>query len=339
MFEKRKIILREQENPEQSKRDTQLQKIRAFLLKKTIRFHNYRQSSTEQPESEIGFSDIFLKPTNDGKTVVIALVNKEEYAMRYGEEENVKEALAQHCAYFGLDAVCRVVDNKETFDSMVRLYQTGDFTITIDNDDVHRYIECGRDFSETSIEQYLSGDYLDSWQDSGYEQWEYYIDHLNPQNLKAIKAYVKKTITKDVLEDHDMKSLRGMSLTEIFTEFNDELETARNIMNWSIEDGDREDYVDNVVKCIISAMEHYGHVKNNWSEGMIVQGNLHKLFDDAGNLLELIDKCDADVKCIILEGVEYYIDKPRLGYDSRYQPSCDYKVFNDFLHDRLDELN
>jgi hypothetical protein len=331
MFEKRKTILREQENPEQSKEQIQLEKIKTFLLKKTYKFDASRYYPDAEAETQL--QDVYIHSIDDSTIVVIALADNGLYDSQLRTIEEKIETLLTHISY---KAHVKVFNTDHEFEGIKNVFQNGNFKLELSVEDISYYVDVGRDYRDDIIEKYMTGEYYDDYFES--DSWSYFVDHLNENNNKAIWAWVRKTLTPEVLADHDIDSFDDMSLEEVIDEFPDELEKAKDIMNWSISDGERDDWANYVVKAIISALEFYGTVTNKWDEGVTIEGNVHA-FIKPNDLLDYAYRCDGDIKCIITEGKDDAFDRPKLNIDGRYQPDCDYKVFNDFLHDRLYELD
>jgi hypothetical protein len=184
------------------------------------------------------------------------------------------------------------------------------------------------------------------------DAWELWGHHDN----KDIGSYFQYTIDKPTEERlwdivRRMAQRDGIELDEdldledAIKEVDDNWE-IRNAISSAINDADADDYVNYLQKQVESALETYGNVYEFNDTGAKIQVDLRDLVDvDDQDVDEIFENNMDRNGQYNLEGVlsdlisEGYIDKPRFDYDDRWYPSPDDNIVNEYVNDRLGDIN
>jgi hypothetical protein len=226
------------------------------------------------------------------------------------------------------------------------------FTLDITPDEFYRYIYGGTYNSYTNrttgvvkrvsiFEEIMEGDAWNLWGNHDNEDFgsyfEYTIDQPTEERLWDI---VRRMAQRDGIELDDSSSLE-----DAIEEVDDDYE-IRNAIGSAINDADANDYVDYLQKQVKSALEEYGNVFFFNSDGAKIQIDLNSLVDVDDEYIDTIfeDNLNRDGS-YNLEGVldtlisEDYIEKPNFDPDERWYPSPDYDIVNEYVNDRLYDIN
>lgn len=345
MKERIRQLLREQEEPQTPQKPSRLEKIKSYLLKKTF---------TVFDDVQFRFTHILSIPVDDtrrnNRELILAVPQPldPDYSWEYGGLNDIKTHFEEYFKkYFNQDVYFDCLESPENFEK-IKSFLTGGpmkFTLKFDVEDLPRYIDSGRDYRDEVLTKYFSDDMYDDWYGGDYSQWEYYVDHLNEKNLARVKQhlkYVLSNLSEEELEDQGYDSIEealNEDLETLIKNFSDEFDELTTLMDRCIDDGDRDDYAEHVRKTIISDLEDYGDVTFKWDEGFTIEIDLAKFNIHKRDLIDYAERCDYDPSCIFYEALDNDIDKPTFGLDDRYQPSCEYDVFNDYFSDAVYELD
>ena len=226
------------------------------------------------------------------------------------------------------------------------------FTLEISPEDFDDYIDGGHyntytnrttgDKRRVSIfVEIMMGDAWDLWGNDGYEDigsyFQYTIDGPTEEKIWGI---VEKMAERDSVELEE-----GLDLEDAVEKVDDNNE-IRNAIGSAINDADANDYVDYLQKQVESALEEYGNVYEFNDTGAKIQVDLSNLVDienpevDAvfEDFMERNGKYDLDG---ILRELLYigHIDKPNYDPDERWYPSPDDSIVNEYVNDRLNEID
>jgi hypothetical protein len=226
------------------------------------------------------------------------------------------------------------------------------FTLEISPEDFEDYIDGGWDNTYTNrttgtkkrvsiFTEIMMGDAWELWghhdnKDIG-SYFQYTIDKPTEERLWDI---VRRMAQRDGIElDEDL------DLEDAIKEVDDNWE-IRNAISSAINDADADDYVNYLQKQVESALETYGNVYEFNDTGAKIQVDLRDLVDvDDQDVDEIFENNMDRNGQYNLEGVlsdlisEGYIDKPRFDYDDRWYPSPDDNIVNEYVNDRLGDIN
>jgi hypothetical protein len=218
-----------------------------------------------------------------------------------------------------------------------------DFDDYIDGGTYHTYTNrvTGKQTRTSIFVEIMMGDAWDLWNQDGYEDFGSYFQYTIDQPTEdRIWDIVRKMAERDGVElDEDL------DLEDAIKEVDDNWE-IRNAIGGAINDADANDYVDYLQKEIESALEFYGNVYEFNDTGAKIQVDLADLVDiDEGWVDEIFENhMNRDGK-YDLEGIfnellsESHIDKPDFDPDERWYPSPDDSIVNEYVNDRLSEIN
>jgi hypothetical protein len=226
------------------------------------------------------------------------------------------------------------------------------FTLEIKPEDFDDYIDGGHYNTYTNrttgdkirvsiFTEIMSGDAWDLWNQDGYEDigsyFQYTIDNETEERLWDI---VEKMAERDSIELEE-----GLDLEDAVKEVDDDWK-IRNAIGSAISDADANDYVDYLQKEVESALEFYGNVYEFNDTGAKIQVDLANLVDVDDQEIDDIFENNMDRNGQYnLDGVlnellsEGHIDKPNYDPDDRWYPSPDDSVVNEYVNDRLSEIN
>ena len=226
------------------------------------------------------------------------------------------------------------------------------FTLEIKPEDFEDYIDGGWDNTYTNrttgvkkrvsiFTEIMSGNAWELWGHHDNEDigsyFQYTIDKETEERLWDI---VRKTAQRDGVElDEDL------DLEDAVKEVDDNWE-IRNAIGGAINDADANDYVNYLQKQVESALEEYGNVYEFNDTGAKIQVDLSDLVDiDNPEVDALFEdfmerngqyNLDGILRELIYVG---HIDKPTFNYDERWYPSPDDNIVNEYVNDRLGEIN
>jgi len=187
----------------------------------------------------------------------------------------------------------------------------------------------------------MLGDAWDLWRNDGYEDlgayFQYTIDNETEERLWDI---VRRMAQRDGVElDEDL------DLEDAVKEVDDNWE-IRNAISSAINDADANDYVNYLQKQVESALEEYGNVYEFNDTGAKIQVDLSNFVDiDDQEIDELFENFierngQYDLDGILRELLYIgHIDKPTFSYDERWYASPDNNIVNEYVNDRLGEIN
>jgi len=187
----------------------------------------------------------------------------------------------------------------------------------------------------------MMGDAWDLWGNDGYEDigsyFQYTIDGPTEEKIWGI---VEKMAERDSIELEE-----GLDLEDAVEKVDDNNE-IRNAIASAISDADANDYVDYLQKQVESALEFYGNVYEFNDTGAKIQVDLADLVDmDDSEIDEMFDDFIDRNRQYNLEGflreliAQGHIDKPNYDPDERWYPSPDDSIVNEYVNDRLNEIN
>jgi len=218
-----------------------------------------------------------------------------------------------------------------------------DFDDWIDGGTYHTYTNraTGKQTRTSIFVEIMMGDAWELWNQDGYEDFgsyfQYTVDKPTEERLWDI---VKKIAERDGIElDEDL------DLEDAIKEVDDDWE-IRNAISGAINDADANDYVDYLQKQLETALETYGNVYEFNDTGAKIQVDLADLVDIDNQEVDDIfeNNMDRDGQ-YNLEGVlselisEDYIEKPTFDPDDRWYPSPDDNIVNEYVNDRLSDIN
>lgn len=231
-----------------------------------------------------------------------------------------------------------------------------DFTLELDPDDLHRYIDGdwtvsryttkeGRKVEVGMFETILSGEAWELWNRDGYDgDWEGVLDyHINQENENQIRDILNKLIIKN---GYDPEDFTDNSLQDLINELDDDY-YIRNAMSSALSDTESDEYVDYLRGQLKDACEEYGEVTKFSDEGVhikidfknFIENTFGKDFADDEEVIEMMeDRCAWDPECFFTEVSDPYTEKPSFKSDDRWYPSIDDNNFNSILNDRLSEV-
>ena len=226
------------------------------------------------------------------------------------------------------------------------------FTLEISPEHIEDYVDGGWENTYTNrttgtkrvvsvFVEIMSGDAWELWGHHDNEDigsyFRYTIDQPTEEKLWGI---VRRMAERDGFElDEDL------DLEDAINEVDDDWE-IRNAIGSAINDADANDYVDYLQKQVESALEFYGNVYEFNDTGAKIQVDLEDLVDIDNQDVDDIFENNMDRNGQYnLEGVlselisEGYIDKPDFNYDDRWYPSPDGDIVNEYVNDRLSEID
>jgi hypothetical protein len=226
------------------------------------------------------------------------------------------------------------------------------FTLEIRPEDFDGFLDGGWDNTYTNrttgdkrrvsiFTEIMSGDAWELWGHHDNEDigsyFQYTIDNETKERLWDI---VEKIAERDSIELDE-----GLDLEDAVEKVDDNHE-IRNAIGSAINDADANDYVDYLQKQVESALEEYGNVYEFNDTGAKIQVDLRDLVDVDDqevddifeNFIERNGQYDLDG---ILRELIYigHIDKPTFNYDERWYPSPDDSIVNEYVNDRLSEID
>ena len=226
------------------------------------------------------------------------------------------------------------------------------FTLEIKPEDFEDYLDGGWDNTYTNrttgdkrrvsiFTEIMSGDAWELWGHHDNEDigsyFQYTIDNETKERLWDI---VEKIAERDSIELDE-----GLDLEDAIKEVDDDWE-IRNAIGSAINDADANDYVDYLQKQVESALEEYGNVYEFNDIGAKIQVDLSNFVDiDDQEIDELFENfmerngqydLDGILRELIYMG---HIDKPTFNYDERWYPSPDDSIVNEYVDDRLSQID
>ena len=226
------------------------------------------------------------------------------------------------------------------------------FTLEISPEDFDDYIDGGHyntytnrttgDKRRVSIfVEIMMGDAWELWGNDGYEDigsyFQYTIDGPIEEKIWDI---VEKMAERDSIELEE-----GLDLEDAVEKVDDNNE-IRNAIASAISDADANDYVDYLQKQVESALEFYGNVYEFNDTGAKIQVDLANLVDiDDSDIDDIFENNMGRNGQYNLDGVlnelisEGHIDKPNYDPDERWYPSPDDSIVNEYVNDRLNEID
>jgi hypothetical protein len=218
-----------------------------------------------------------------------------------------------------------------------------DFDDWIDGGTYHTYTNrtTGKQTRTSIFVEIMMGDAWELWNQDGYEDFgsyfQYTVDKPTEERLWDI---VRKMAQRDDIElDEDL------DLEDAIKEVDDDWE-IRNAIGGAINDADANDYVDYLQNQLESALETYGNVYEFNDTGAKIQVDLADLVDIDNQEVDDIFENNMDRNGQYnLEGVlselisEDYIEKPTFDPDDRWYPSPDDNIVNEYVNDRLGDIN
>ena len=226
------------------------------------------------------------------------------------------------------------------------------FTLEISPEHIEDYVDGGWENTYTNRQtggkrrvsiftEIMSGDAWELWghhdnEDlSGY--FQYTIDKPTEERLWDI---VRRMAERDGIELDE-----GLDLENAIKEVDDNWE-IRNKIGSAISDADANDYVDYLQKQVESALEFYGNVYEFNDTGAKIQVDLADLVDindlEIDEIFENHMRRDGkyDLDGVLSELISgEYIEKPDFNYDDRWYPSPDDNIVNEYVNDRLSDIN
>jgi hypothetical protein len=226
------------------------------------------------------------------------------------------------------------------------------FILEISPEDIEDYVDGGWDNTYTNrttgtktrvsiFTEIMSGDAWGLWNQDGYEDFGSYFQYTIDQPTEdRIWNIVRKMAERDGIElDEDL------DLEDAVKEVDDNW-GIRNAIGGAINDADANDYVDYLQKQVESALEFYGEVYEFNDTGAKIQVELSNLVDiDNQEVDEIFENNMDRTGPYNLEGVlrdlisDGQIRKPNFYYDDRWYPSPDDNVVNEYVNDRLSDIN
>lgn len=206
-----------------------------------------------------------------------------------------------------------------------------DFTIEIDLDEAHRYVNS--EYADDIFEKYLGFD-NDLYNDGYYDTKAYTYVSFNKENTQRIENY----ITSRAGDEIDVDNLERAIGELIEAGMGDELE---NIIASSYSECSSSASHDLVIKGMKSAFEEYGEILSFNEEGIKIKANLIELinsskidyYDDYATRFE-----NGDWSGIFSELIySGNSDKPNMYLDDR-GAYCDSENFNAIFSDRFSEI-
>lgn len=226
------------------------------------------------------------------------------------------------------------------------------FSLEISPEDFDDYIDGGHYNTYTNrttgakrrvsiFVEIMAGDAWQLWNQDGYEDigsyFQYTIDGPIEEKIWDI---VEKMAERDSIELEE-----GLDLEDAVEKVDDNNE-IRNAIASAISDADANDYVDYLQKQVESALKFYGNVYEFNDTGAKIQVDLANLVDmDDSEIDEMFDDFIDRNQQYNLEGflreliAQGYIDKPNYDPDERWYPSPDDSIVNEYVNDRLSEIN
>jgi hypothetical protein len=226
------------------------------------------------------------------------------------------------------------------------------FSLEISPEDFDDYIDGGHyntytnrttgDKRRVSIfVEIMMGDAWELWGNDGYEDigsyFQYTIDGPTEEKIWGI---VEKMAERDSIELEE-----DLDLEDAVKKVDDNNE-IRNAIASAISDADANDYVDYLQKQVESALEFYGNVYEFNDTGAKIQVDLANLVDiDDSDIDDIFENNMGRNGQYNLDGVlnelisEGHIDKPNYDPDERWYPSPDDSIVNEYVNDRLNEIN
>jgi len=218
-----------------------------------------------------------------------------------------------------------------------------DFDDYIDGGNYNTYINrtTGAKRRVSIFVEIMAGDAWQLWNQDGYEDigsyFQYTIDGPIEEKIWDI---VEKMAERDSIELEE-----GLDLEDAVEKVDDNNE-IRNAIASAISDADANDYVDYLQKQVESALEFYGNVYEFNDTGAKIQVDLADLVDmDDSEIDEMFDDFIDRNRQYNLEGflreliAQGHIDKPNYDPDERWYPSPDDSIVNEYVNDRLNEIN
>lgn len=226
------------------------------------------------------------------------------------------------------------------------------FTLEISPEHIEDYVDGGWENTYTNRQtggkrrvsiftEIMSGDAWELWghhdnEDlSGY--FQYTIDKPTEERLWDI---VRRMAERDGIELDE-----GLDLEDAIKEVDDDWE-IRNAIGSAINDADANDYVNYLQKQVESALEFYGNVYEFDDTGVKIQVDLADLVDindlEIDEIFENHMRRDGkyDLDGVLSELIAGdYIEKPDFNYDDRWYPSPDDNIVNEYVNDRLSDIN
>ena len=226
------------------------------------------------------------------------------------------------------------------------------FTLEISPEHIEDYVDGGWENTYTNRQtggkrrvsiftEIMSGDAWELWghhdnEDlSGY--FQYTIDKPTEERLWDI---VRRMAERDGIELDE-----GLDLKDAIKEVDDDWE-IRNAIGSAINDADANDYVNYLQKQVESALEFYGNVYEFNDTGAKIQVDLADLVDindlEIDEIFENHMRRDGkyDLDGVLNELISgEYIEKPDFNYDDRWYPSPDDNIVNEYVNDRLSDIN
>ena len=226
------------------------------------------------------------------------------------------------------------------------------FTLEISPEHIEDYVDGGWENTYTNRQtggkrrvsiftEIMSGDAWELWghhdnEDlSGY--FQYTIDKPTEERLWDI---VRRMAERDGIELDE-----GLDLEDAIKEVDDDWE-IRNAIGSAINDADANDYVNYLQKQVESALEFYGNVYEFNDTGAKIQVDLDDLVDindlEIDEIFENHMRRDGnyDLDGVLSELISgEYIEKPDFNYDDRWYPSPDDNIVNEYVNDRLSDIN
>ncbi len=226
------------------------------------------------------------------------------------------------------------------------------FTLEISPEDFEDYLDGGWDNTYTNrttgvsrkvsiFTEIMSGDAWELWGHHDNEDigsyFQYTIDNETKERLWDI---VEKIAERDSIELDE-----GLDLEDAVEKVDDNYE-IRNAIGSAINDAEANDYVDYLQKQVESALEEYGNVYEFNDTGAKIQVDLRDLVDvDDQEVDDIFENfmernghhnLDGILRELIYIG---HIDKPTFNYDERWYPSPDDNIVNEYVNDRLSDIN
>lgn len=198
------------------------------------------------------------------------------------------------------------------------------------------------------FEEIMEGDSWNLWNNDGYEDIDSYFQYtIDTPTEERLWDIVRRTAQRDGVElDEDS------DLEDAIKEVDDNWE-IRNAISSAINDADANDYVDYLQNELKSTLEEYGNVYEFDDSGVKIQIDLSSFIDVEDQEIDEIYENNyypnqtqlQNTSGYNLEGVfdellsRDFIDKPKFSYDDRWYPSPDSGIVNEYVNDRLNEIN
>ena len=229
-----------------------------------------------------------------------------------------------------------------------------DFVLEMDPDRVDRYVDGDYAISSWTdkngnkrhtylFETILRGDTWDLWDSYSYDgDWEGVLDYyINEENENKLKEIINKIMTNN---GHNPEDFNDRTLQDLINEYDDG--EIQNALRSALSDAEADDYGSYLINQLKEACSEYGEVIKINDEGVHVKIDFEEFVssimgDDYHrdeDVIDAMERCDWDSECAFDEILDPYGDKPSINLDDRWHPTPDSDLINEFITDRLGEV-